>query len=83
MRADWLIQFSGGDARQALTSLETAQKLYEKITVETLKEAIQSKHLRYDKKGEEHYNTISAFIKSCAQAARRSALLSCADGGCR
>jgi putative ATPase len=38
--------------------------LYGKITVDTLKEAIQSKHLRYDKKGEEHYNTISAFIKS-------------------
>lgn len=61
---DWLIQFSGGDARQALTALETAQKLYSKITTDTLKEALQSKHLRYDKKGEEHYNTISAFIKS-------------------
>src|SRR5436853_7102135 len=44
--------------------LETAEKLYGKITVDTLKEVIQSKHLRYDKKGEEHYNTISAFIKS-------------------
>ncbi len=61
---DWLIQMAGGDARQAITALETAQKLYGKITVDTLKEAIQSKHLRYDKKGEEHYNTISAFIKS-------------------
>jgi putative ATPase len=61
---DWLIQFSGGDARQAITALETADKLYGKITTDTLKEAIQSKHLRYDKKGEEHYNTISAFIKS-------------------
>jgi len=61
---DWLIQLSGGDARQAITVLETAKKLYGKITVETLKEAVQSKHLRYDKKGEEHYNTISAFIKS-------------------
>jgi putative ATPase len=38
--------------------------LYGKISLETLKETIQSKHLRYDKKGEEHYNTISAFIKS-------------------
>lgn len=59
-----LIQMAGGDARQAITVLETAEKLYGKITVETLKEAIQSRHLRYDKKGEEHYNTISAFIKS-------------------
>ena len=34
------------------------------MTLETLKETVQSEHLRYDKKGEEHYNTISAFIKS-------------------
>ena len=61
---NWLIQMAGGDARQAITTLETAQKLYGKISLDTLKEAIQSKHLRYDKKGEEHYNTISAFIKS-------------------
>jgi putative ATPase len=61
---EWLIRMAGGDARQALTALETAQKLYGKITLDSLKEAVQSKHLRYDKKGEEHYNTISAFIKS-------------------
>lgn len=61
---DWLIQMAGGDARQAITTLETAQALYGKITLDSLKEAIQSRHLRYDKKGEEHYNTISAFIKS-------------------
>ncbi|OHB18849.1 MAG: AAA family ATPase [Parcubacteria group bacterium RIFCSPHIGHO2_01_FULL_56_18] len=61
---DWLIRMTQGDARQAITVLETAEKLYGKISVETLKEAVQSKHLRYDKKGEEHYNTISAFIKS-------------------
>ncbi len=61
---DWLIQMSQGDARQAITVLESAHKLYGKISVETLTETIQSKHLRYDKKGEEHYNTISAFIKS-------------------
>jgi putative ATPase len=60
----WLIRMAGGDARQAITTLETAKKLYGKVTTNTLKEAIQSKHLRYDKKGEEHYNTISAFIKS-------------------
>jgi len=61
---DWLVQIANGDARQAITVLETAQKLYGKISLETLKEAVQSTHLRYDKKGEEHYNTISAFIKS-------------------
>jgi putative ATPase len=43
---------------------QTQKNLYGDITVENLKNAIQSKHLRYDKKGEEHYNTISAFIKS-------------------
>ncbi len=60
----WLIALAQGDARQALTILETAERLYGAITINTLKEAVQSKHLRYDKKGEEHYNTISAFIKS-------------------
>lgn len=61
---EWLIKMANGDARQALTVLEAAQSLYGKINLETLKNAIQSKFLRYDKKGEEHYNTISAFIKS-------------------
>lgn len=61
---DWLVQFSGGDARQAITALETAERLYGTITTDSLKEVVQSKHLRYDKKGEEHYNTVSAFIKS-------------------
>jgi len=61
---DWLVAMANGDARQALTMLEQTKELYEDITVEHLKEALQSKHLRYDKKGEEHYNTISAFIKS-------------------
>jgi putative ATPase len=61
---EWLIHVAQGDARQAITTLEAAQKLYGKISVETLKETVQSSHLRYDKAGEEHYNTISAFIKS-------------------
>lgn len=61
---EWLIRLASGDARQAITALETAEKLYGEITIDSLKEAVQSKHLRYDKKGEEHYNTISAFIKS-------------------
>ncbi len=60
----WLVGLSQGDARQALTVLETAQKLYGTITLTALKEAVQSAHIRYDKKGEEHYNTVSAFIKS-------------------
>jgi putative ATPase len=55
---------ANGDARQAITMLENTSQLYDRITVETLKETLQSKFLRYDKKGEEHYNVISAFIKS-------------------
>ncbi|MEK7629658.1 MAG: replication-associated recombination protein A [Patescibacteria group bacterium] len=61
---DWLINMANGDARQAIGLLEATQNLYTKITLDNLKNALQSKFLRYDKKGEEHYNTISAFIKS-------------------
>lgn len=60
----WLVTFAGGDARAMLGILETAKSLYGEITSSSLKEALQSTHLRYDKQGEEHYNTISAFIKS-------------------
>ncbi len=62
---DFLVTYANGDARAALTLLGNAARLYgASIDVTQLKEALQSKHLRYDKKGEEHYNTISAFIKS-------------------
>lgn len=71
---EWLMRFAAGDARQAITALETAQKLYGKITLENLREAVQSAYLRYDKKGEEHYNTISAFIKSMRASQPDSAL---------
>lgn len=60
----WLIEMANGDARQAITMIENTSHLYDKINIETLKETLQSKFLRYDKKGEEHYNVISAFIKS-------------------
>ncbi len=62
---DWLIQMANGDARQAITMIENTARLYDgKVTVENLKNTLQSKFLRYDKQGEEHYNVISAFIKS-------------------
>ena len=61
---EWLVQMANGDARQALAMLENTHELYDTITLTSLKETLQSKYLRYDKKGEEHYNTISAFIKS-------------------
>ncbi len=61
---NWLIEMANGDARQAITMIENTSRLYDEITIDTLKETLQSKFLRYDKKGEEHYNVISAFIKS-------------------
>lgn len=61
---EWLTRMANGDARQALTVLEATEKLYGTITLDSLKETVQSEHLRYDKKGEEHYDTVSAFIKS-------------------
>ncbi len=61
---DWLIKMADGDARQAIAMIENTAGLYKEITLSNLKDTLQSKFLRYDKKGEEHYNTISAFIKS-------------------
>ncbi|MBU3935341.1 replication-associated recombination protein A [Patescibacteria group bacterium] len=61
---DWLIQMANGDARQAITMLDNAHTLYGKLTIKNLKSTLQNSYLRFDKKGEEHYNTISAFIKS-------------------
>ena len=61
---------SSGDARWALNTLELAvdslsgQKISEKITRDTVKKIVQDKSLRYDKGGDNHYDTISAFIKS-------------------
>lgn len=60
----WLCNYAVGDARKLLNTLEHTVSLYGKVTKETLKETIQSQHLKYDKDGEEHYDTISAFIKS-------------------
>lgn len=61
---DYAIAVANGDARQLIGLLEQTHGLYKKITIENLKQAMQSLYLRYDKLGEEHYNTISAFIKS-------------------
>lgn len=61
---EWVTAYANGDARAAITIVENAERLYGKVTAETLQESLQSGKLRYDKKGEEHYDTISAFIKS-------------------
>src|SRR3989344_8503401 len=61
---DWLIAVANGDARQIINLLDNCFRLYKKINLATLKNTLQSRFLRFDKQGEEHYNTISAFIKS-------------------
>ena len=77
---DFLANYANGDARAALNLLENAARLYRSaaITAEHLRETLQSKHLRYDKTGEEHYNTISAFIKSMRASDVDAALYYCA-----
>lgn len=63
---DLLSAQSDGDARIALNTLEVAAATVEgkRIGAETVQEALQKKALLYDKGAEEHYNVISAFIKS-------------------
>ncbi len=69
---DWdaLLTISGGDARTALNALELAAHVAEEIdakrvvTRAVIENALQQKTAQYDKKGESHYDTISAFIKS-------------------
>lgn len=68
---DFLADYAGGDARHALNAIEIGilttprsgdGKIH--ITVEAAKECIQKRTVRYDKSGDNHYDTISAFIKS-------------------
>ena len=62
---DYLAELSGGDARVALGNLELALSLSDKkITPEVIKVAAQTKVPGYDKKGDMHYDVVSAFIKS-------------------
>ncbi len=70
----WLLNYANGDARRALGIIEGALSLYGKVTVESLGQTLESPHLRYDKKGDEHYDTISAFIKSMRASQGDSAL---------
>lgn len=61
---DYLAELSGGDARVALGNLELALSIEDKVTPDVVKTAAQKRVPGYDKKGEMHYNAISAFIKS-------------------
>jgi putative ATPase len=69
-----LYRIGGGDARQVLGLIEATRQLYGSVNEETVTQTLQSKHLRYDKKGEEHYNTISAFIKSMRASQKDAAV---------
>lgn len=61
----FLANYANGDGRTALNTLDNAMHLYGKsLDIAQLKQSLQTISLRYDKTGEEHYNTISAFIKS-------------------
>lgn len=68
---DFLAELSGGDARHALNAIElgimTTQRSEDgriHITLSVAQECIQKRRVRYDKTGDNHYDTISAFIKS-------------------
>ncbi len=68
---DFLAEMSGGDARHALNAIELAVMTTERaadgtipLTLSVAEDCIQRRVLRYDKNGDNHYDTISAFIKS-------------------
>ena len=68
---DFLADMAGGDARNALNALELGILTTDRaedgkihITLDVAAECIQKKVVRYDKEGDNHYDTISAFIKS-------------------
>jgi putative ATPase len=68
---DFLADVSGGDARHALNAVELALMTTERsadglihLTLDVAQECIQRRAVRYDKGGDNHYDTISAFIKS-------------------
>lgn len=61
---DYLIAAADGDARSLLGSFEVASTLARKITADVAEQAVQRKVAKYDQAGENHYDTISAFIKS-------------------
>jgi putative ATPase len=59
-----LVQLAAGDARRALTALEVAAEPGEQVTVETIEQSLDKAAVRYDRDGDQHYDVISAFIKS-------------------
>jgi putative ATPase len=72
---EYIAELSGGDARIALNNLELGLRLTKKdLDIETVKKATQRQLPSYDKAGEQHYNVISAFIKSLRGSDANAAL---------
>lgn len=72
---EFLASYASGDGRKALNILESARALYgSELLKSHLINTLQSPYLRYDQSGEEHYDTISAFIKSLRASQADSAL---------
>jgi putative ATPase len=61
---DLLVRLAAGDARRALTALEVAAEAEEQVTVEVIEQSLDKAAVRYDRDGDQHYDVISAFIKS-------------------
>jgi putative ATPase len=61
---DLLVQLSAGDARRGLTALEVAAEAGEDVTVVTIEQSLDKAAVRYDRDGDQHYDVVSAFIKS-------------------
>ncbi len=59
-----IAKHANGDGRTAINSVELAASINKKVTLKVAEEAVQQKAIYYDKKGDWHYDTISAFIKS-------------------
>ncbi len=59
-----LVEMGEGDARRIISLLDDIRSLYKTVDAEALKQFLEFRHIQYDKEGDEHYNTISAFIKS-------------------
>lgn len=60
----FIVEQAHGDARSLLNSIELAATLSHKITLQIVEDALQKSTIYYDKKSDNHYDTISAFIKS-------------------
>ncbi len=61
---DLLVRLAAGDARRALTALEVAAEASERVTVEAIEQSLDEAAVRYDRDGDQHYDVVSAFIKS-------------------